>query len=833
MKTLRLLTLFLMLAFIATACPSDTTEDNSKCSPENVSGTCSESNQVCRNGVCVIENKCTPTCNGWETCEADNKCSLKAGKCNVKEDCSANQVCNNNSCEDATVECNPACNSWETCETNGQCKLKDGRCNVLGDCDVNQVCNAANRCENHIECGTCDDWKECNFSNGTCEVKDGKCDANGDCPLDKPVCDKPNHSCISQSDVCSPVCNDWETCNAGNCDLQAGKCNSHNDCVGDERCTADHECKVPVTCTPACEYWEDCNAGSCDLKADFCDATTNCGTDKECSTSTHKCVDVPTGCTATSCETWEECNTTSGDCELKADFCNAKADCPHDTDICTIDHTCQSTAITCTAPPCEYWESCVSTNNCQLKADYCTENSCAAGEICDSDHRCKTDICANETCSGHGTCVSNGDQASCTCAEGYIPNGLTCELSPACSVANLTGACADPCDTCNNGVCSNTTGYKCDGTFNAKCDPAKALVNGQHPDCASGTFCSKDPDNPTEGYCSYYGCQNDTECTSANYPARSQDKFICLDYGAEYNGVCIKMEDACTNPPRNIPSYGSCDTSCGDGSCSPADLCLNKVCSPECDPNNNTSCQSGYECKNISSADNPMYRCLVPIATCGSDANCSNGEMCNSFTADTILGEDAILSSCGEAEGTLEGGATCLTADTAPANQSCKDNLCLAAAGAAEGTCYDVCDSSAVCSANEFCYAVGIFGDNYGDIPLCLDETFFTNLTYNGKCSQAGGCPANSYCSFTTVATVVEELADIEYQCFGPLPGSGDFGTNCTEHANCKSGYCAADGKCGAFCDTDDNCPSGKTCSGTLRYYPDTVDNATTIKVCQ
>jgi hypothetical protein len=36
--------------------------------------------------------------------------------------------------------------------------------------------------------------------------------------------------------------------------------------------------------------------------------------------------------------------------------------------------------------------------------------------------------CREVTCSGHGTCSSNGQTASCTCEPGYRARGLVCEL---------------------------------------------------------------------------------------------------------------------------------------------------------------------------------------------------------------------------------------------------------------------------------------------------------------------------------------------------------------------------------------------------------------------
>jgi hypothetical protein len=97
------------------------------------------------------------------------------------------------------------------------------------------------------------------------------------------------------------------------------------------------------------------------------------------------------------------------------------------------------------------------------------------------------DLCADVTCSGHGTCrVGNDGDAYCVCEQGYVPNGLECLLytDPCAGVT-----CSDHGD-CVVGAndqpeCDCDPGYLPDGLAcveDTTCDPGnlrqEALTNG-------------------------------------------------------------------------------------------------------------------------------------------------------------------------------------------------------------------------------------------------------------------------------------------------------------------------------------------------------------------
>ncbi len=75
--------------------------------------------------------------------------------------------------------------------------------------------------------------------------------------------------------------------------------------------------------------------------------------------------------------------------------------------------------------------------------------------------RFDTGPCFGETCSGHGTCVVDGDAGRCECESGYEPQGLACACIPQCDGRvcggdSCGGSCPPGCGTgemCEDGQC--------------------------------------------------------------------------------------------------------------------------------------------------------------------------------------------------------------------------------------------------------------------------------------------------------------------------------------------------------------------------------------------
>ncbi|MBN2693380.1 hypothetical protein JXR93_01835 [bacterium] len=99
--------------------------------------------------LAVVQVECTPACEEWESCVAENTCEVAAGRCATNTDCTGlGETCNTTShvCE---VVCTETCEEWETCTagTPNSCVLNAGRCVDDEDCTGGATCNTeTNRC---------------------------------------------------------------------------------------------------------------------------------------------------------------------------------------------------------------------------------------------------------------------------------------------------------------------------------------------------------------------------------------------------------------------------------------------------------------------------------------------------------------------------------------------------------------------------------------------------------------------------------------------------------------------------------------------------------------
>lgn len=517
-----------------------------------------------------------------------------------------------------------------------------------------------------------------------------------------------------------------------------------------------------------------------------------------------------------SCDTtWQTCDEATDVCKAKDGFCASNTDCVSPAVCKTSSHTCISPA--CEDVSCDGHGTCAEEN---LKA-VCT---CDTNFIASKDklHCFAATVCADITCSGHGSCIpTNTGSASCVCDTGYTVNGLNCTQTPCgkCEVRNAT-----------TGTCEPDGGRPCNGDYNDRCDPALDNAEGDNPDCSTGLCFGDDAEN---GYCSRFDCVTDSDCTDPRY---ENELFICIKYGENYRGICQKTEAACTEVKRDGAVYSSCDTPCGDADCKQTELCIGGICAPECNgPNDVLSCAAGYECYNINTDEFPLYRCVEEIIYCKNDSECAEGESCNSFYLDEILGQEAITVACGDAEG-QKGNAEACDPDATSGAEACESGLCLAPSGATVGECSVICNSSADCAItgheHNLCVSLSLFSDTEAAVPLCIkDELVFDTVRFQGMCED--GCPEGSACSFNSVASVVASNEDVEYICLsGVSTGTKGFGETCTTDAQCKSGLCGEDGKCNTFCGVDANCPTDFICEPTLRLYAETVDNDTMINSC-
>ncbi len=98
--------------------------------------------------LAAVQVECTPACEEWESCVAENTCEVSAGRCATNTDCTGGATCNTvaHICE---VVCETTCEEWETCTagTPNSCVLNSGRCVDDEDCTGGATCNTeTHRC---------------------------------------------------------------------------------------------------------------------------------------------------------------------------------------------------------------------------------------------------------------------------------------------------------------------------------------------------------------------------------------------------------------------------------------------------------------------------------------------------------------------------------------------------------------------------------------------------------------------------------------------------------------------------------------------------------------
>ena len=330
---------------------------------------------------------------------------------------------------------------------------------------------------------------------------------------------------------------------------------SCEDDIVKDKCTTE-------TCT---QEYKECREDQCILKENSCENNNDCE-DKIC--DNHKCVEKDL-CKDIVCDSWKECNSTNGVCELKTDMCDKNGDCIGQDVYCEpTTHECKL-KDPCENETCSNHGFCAVTNenkpicSCQTGYHINPENSlecikdvaplckdvicsnhgdCSIinnGAICDcdigyhaQDLNCVKDSnpCDGVSCSDHGICaIVNGDEALCSCNPGYHPNpenALDC-------IIDVIDLCANPnCDEwreCNpeNGVCELKTG-RCGTTDDCSGDNA---CNNQH-------IC----ENP----CTNVNCSNHGSCSVVNSTAIcscedsyrvTDDKKFCLWNGYQWTNI--------------------------------------------------------------------------------------------------------------------------------------------------------------------------------------------------------------------------------------------------------------------------------------------------------
>lgn len=118
-----------------------------------------------------------------------------------------------------------------------------------------------------------------------------------------------------------------------------------------------------------------------------------CRIDADCTKGLSCASGICTGCTATSCQSWQACNEAHL-CLNQAGRCTDASDC-QPWQVCDGTHTCALAPGACnTGADCQAWETCNANNHCELQQGRCnTDADCANGAA------------VGPTCSASNTCM--------------------------------------------------------------------------------------------------------------------------------------------------------------------------------------------------------------------------------------------------------------------------------------------------------------------------------------------------------------------------------------------------------------------------------------------
>jgi hypothetical protein len=402
---------------------------------------------------------------------------------------------------------------------------------------------------------------------------------------------------------------------------------------------------------------------------------------------------------------------------------------------------------------------------------------------------CKAGTCDGDAVVGIGICDGAGN---CSESKSQPCPPYTCDKN--------TNRCASRCssdDQCSAGhQCSaNSCGKSTNG---AVCDDNSGCLSGF---CVDGVCCNIACSGPcvscnqtgSAGRCSYIGNElPDPECAG-------EDSTKC-----GHTGLCDGA-GRCTVYLRNTPcSSSSCSGAVentqnvcdGQGSCVPSQvlsiecapfLCSNGACETSCDPKAVDPCEPGHAC--------------VPVGdgTRGVCGKRKNGQVCQS--ADDCDSGHCVDGVC--CENSCEGPCRSCNLAGAP-------GLCLNAADDAQDprrACRDL--SEGACSTNGRCDGKGgcqmyADGTHCGAPEACVGEKYTPPSTcQSGDCQPSTVRDCNPYkCNGAACfgsCTNDAQCTDGNF-CQKASCGLKPNGTDCSENAECKSGFCAQGVCCNSAC---------------------------------
>ena len=462
----------------------------------------------------------------------------------------------------------------------------------------------------------------------------------------------------------------------------------------------------------------------------------------------------PTDCTTSVCQEGVCCSGAACGAKRPAgSTCNEPGDC--ESGFCTDGVCCN---VACTG-------ACVSCN----QPDHMGECIPSPAGAKDPHNLCRLD--APETCGQSGFCNGQGGCAkfaqgspcklgSCEGREKFLPNSV-CDGNGTC-LAGIAISCAP--STCENGICLTTCSNSSQCMAPAVCTGGSCGKRGNGQDCTDADQCGSG--FCVEGVCCQGACAGPCQtcalpsargqCSPA--PANATDpKGMCRDLGAAMcgdNGKCNGM-GACQKYPNGTVCQGArCDATANSET--PAGLCQNGACSVP----TARSCAPHRGCNGS-----------VCVTSCGSDAQCTTGNVC-------------VTGTCGK----RPNGATC-NAGTQCTSGQCAQGRCCATA------CTGSCRSCALPGQEGTCANVPARGAD--PAGLCSD-----GACTNG-CDGAGGClrePLNSSCGSARcggAGTRILRVCDASGACVDRPESCPTTAPNCADTGICRGNNC-----------TSSNCPA-------------------------
>lgn len=551
-----------------------------------------------------------------------------------------------------------------------------------------------------------------------------------------------------------------------------------------------------------CKTWQFCNtsSGNCDLREGYCERHPDCadkGAQIYCDTLEHQCV-----------ECMQDYH-----CEMGAS-CGANNYCVREKEVtCSADVECLGVTVKgeCYIPPGYASGFCV---DCKKDTD------CGEGYLCNSNYKCevKTPCDSDEACEdmpGMNQCfmlngTSSGYCVSCLTGAD-CPNGKQCNENHQCEIVTNPKQCMNNAD-CADDYLGRTT-----------CHILPGKVIGQCVQCAGDSDCPIGQDCTLNGLCEN-GNPGIIKCTEDTTPD-ADDRIdaectpytpyqFCFVKDGATDGICAEcLENSDCEGNQRCNENNRCDGDNNDETgCSNSMECLdNKHCQVSADGTgtcveclNNSQCPPNQVCAGTN-------KCTDNNGTCQHHGDCSYGLYC-----DIYFGGNGLCVQCLEDAHCPEGKTcemlSCVDGETDP-TECGTDNDCTGT----QKYCYQEGNQQAICVEcikDEHCSG----GLVCNPVQNCVDPSDETACKTNNDClvgvclkkegSETGVCVS----CIKDADCPTGQICHDDHYCVhhDPVP-------ECNSKNDCLTGECylensGTSGIC-VECLSDNDCPGEQLCN--------------------